>query len=184
MKDINLLPEEIQASSPYSNNKVAREGIPIKGIIITVFVLLLFGATLLIPTAYIKVRQMQLDSLEADVKSDRYKEVKSVNAQIASVETNLKSKVEVINYIDDTNISVNELVVAIRGSAPTGCDIHTISVAKGVIELSGKIQETMGIAQFVSNLDRLSGLQRKGQVKVNEDFTFTLSLNILEKGAN
>jgi len=180
MKDINLLPQDISGSDYVSSDR--KVGISGKAIVITILVLLVFGATLLLPQAYIKTLNMELSNLKSEVKSEKYNEVRKVKSDLDNVNKSMSAKTDVLNNIDDTNISVNELITAIKSATPEGCEIFSLQIDKNKIRIEGKAVDNLVVAEMVSNLSRLRNLNMSSSVDIEDNNDFTIIMQILGKG--
>jgi Tfp pilus assembly protein PilN len=179
MKDINLLPQDMSGSDyAYSEKK---PGISAKAIIIVILVLLVFGATLVLPQAYIKTLDMELTALQDEVKDPKYDEVKKVRSDLESIDKLIFDKNDVINDIDNTNISVSELTTAIKGATPEGCELFALDIKRDKMEIHGKAADNLVVAEMVSNLSRLRNLRISSSAEIKDDNTFSLRIDIIGK---
>jgi|BioPla2DNA2_1021312.scaffolds.fasta_scaffold21087_3 Tfp pilus assembly protein PilN len=179
MKDINLLPQDMSGSNyAYSEKKA---GISAKAIIIAILVLLVFGATLVLPQAYIKTLEMELSALQDEIKDQKYDEVKKVRSDLDSIDKLISDKNDVINDIDNTNISVSELTTAIKSATPEGCELFALDIRTNGILIQGKAIDNLVVAEMVSNLSRLRNLRISSRAEIGNDNTFTLKIDIIGK---
>lgn len=180
MKDINLLPQDMTGSN-YANND-SKVGISAKAIIIVILALIVFGATLLLPQMYMRTLRMELSSLKSEVKSEKYDEVKKVKKDLESIDKSIFDKTDIINNIDDTNISVNELITAIKSATPEGCELFTLQIDTKSIRIGGIAPDNLVVAEMVSNLSGLKNLKMSTSVKIDDNNEFTIDVEILGKG--
>jgi Tfp pilus assembly protein PilN len=179
MKDINLLPQDMTGSNyAYSEKKA---GISAKAVIIAILVLLVFGATLALPQAYIKTLEMELSALQTEVKDPKYDEVKKVRSDLESIDKLISDKNDVINDIDNTNISVIELMTAIKSATPEGCKLFSLDIRKDRLQIQGRATDNLVVAEMVSNLSRLRNLRISSSAEIKDDNTFTLKIDIIGK---
>ena len=180
MKDINLLPQDMSGSDYAYNDRKA--GISAKAIIIAILVLLVFGATLILPQLYIKTLEMELSSLKSEINDPKYQEVKKVKSDLESINKVINDKMDVINDIDDKNISVNELMTAIKSATPEGCKIFTLQINTASIVIEGIAPDNLIVAEMVSNLSRLRNVRMSSSVNIRDNNEFTIKMEILGKG--
>lgn len=177
MKDINLLPEDIKSTTSYTPSK-PKAGISPKAIVITIFVLLFIGATLVAPRFYIATLEGTLNSLKKEIEDPKYDEVKKVNADIKNVNGILTSKSDVMESIDKKAYPINEVITTINGVVPKGCRINTMEYKNNSLTMSGNADEAIAIAELVSKIQRLDFIEIAQDITVDQSNTFTLKLNV------
>ena len=179
MKDINLLPEEIKSTTPYERSKVV--GISAKGVLVVIVVLLVFGATLLIPRMYVKSLEMNLEGIEAQIKNQKYNEVRTVRTQLSLIDGKLSTKKNVMDTIDNMNISVNEIITAVKSAIPKECQINSVSADQSRITVTGTYRDNIAIAELLANINRIDYVTFASDVKFPKDNTFQVDLKVTEK---
>ncbi|NMB34442.1 MAG: hypothetical protein GX992_09515 [Clostridium sp.] len=180
MKDINLLPQDMKDTTAYAETG-QKTGITPATIVIALLVLVVFAATLFIPKAYIKSLEMDLKTLETEIKSEKYAEVKKVTKDLQIINNTLSSKTLIIADIDNTNISVNELIAAVKGATPEGAELYAVTLNRQKIKIDGMAPDNIIVAEMVSNLARLRNIRMTGSADIRDDNTFTIDMSIIGK---
>lgn len=177
MKDINLLPEDIKSTTSYTPSK-PKAGVSPKAIVITVFVLLFIGATLVAPRFYISTLEGTLSGLKKEIEDPKYDEVKKVNADIKSITGVLSTKNQIMNAIDKKAYPINEVITTVSSVVPKGCKINRIEYEANVITISGNTDDAIAIAELVSRIQRLDFISILEDITVDQTNTFTLRLSV------
>lgn len=166
MKDINLLPEEVK--SPGSTNsfeavKTEKKHVSAAGVFITVFVLLIMGASLVAPKAYLIYLEGISSGISQQLDSKAYQEVNMVNAQAAQLGATVEEKGAILAAIDAKSLPMAEILNAIRRSTPKGCVVSELKIEKGGLSITGYSESSLLVAELMSNLDRLESFSRLGK---------------------
>lgn len=188
MKDINLLPEDIKTSSGEKTALNSEKMEFSKGkVIIVILILILAIALLFSPTAIFKIMELNANSIKAEINSQAYSEVKAVNGQLMNVNAKLNGKYAVLKDIDNNTYPVNELLNEVRQAAPKGCVISSLKFDEGKVMISGAATDSMVIAEFISNIERLDIFTNLGvgagltYQRTNSVQKFQLSFNVGRK---
>lgn len=179
MKDINLLPEEIKSTSSYTPTK-SKSGFSIKAVIITIFVLIVIGVSILLPKAYIQTLKLELSGLEKDINDPKYSEVKKVNSELATIDGVLASKADVMDSIDSMRFPVNEIIVSVNSVVPQGCEINSIKYSGKNLFIAGQAENRTIAAELVARISRLNFFTITQDIKLQPDGKFEL---VMESGA-
>lgn len=174
MKDINLLPEEIKSTSTYTPAK-SKLGVSIKAVVITIFVLLVIGVSILLPKAYIQTLKLELSGLEKEINNPKYDEVKTVRKDLETIDGVLASKADVMDSIDSINFPVNEIIVSVNSVVPQGCKINSIKYSGRSLMISGYVENRTVAAELVSSISRLNFFNSQ-DIKLQPDGKFELTV--------
>lgn len=163
MKDINLLPEEIKNMvEAESTNKTGPAAKKVVGVIL---VLAFVAITILAPRIYIQGVNIRLAIIQSQLKSKTYDEVRALNTQIASNNTAINAKKEIITLIDRQSYPLSETLNALRQVAPKGCYINSVSYDTKTLTITGFTNDSVQPAEFLSNVDRLGFLNATDSVQ-------------------
>lgn len=182
VKDINLLPEEIKDTEYV---QPARGGSTTLKIIVGVIItFVIIAVTLVVPYAYIKQKENELESIKKEIESDKYKEVKEVNAELDSIVGELASKTDVVDTIDASITPMGEIIVALQGALPDGASMLQLSYEKNKLDVIGIAPDRIAVAELVASINKISLLNLTSEVRV-EDGTniFRFSLNVGRGGS-
>ena len=195
MRDINLLPEEVNpnlVSKPVSNipieGKKAFTGISPKVLVLSVVIVAILCAGLIIPNLYIKKIDSQISSTEKSLSETKYVEINSINTQIASVTSQIAAKSDVISSIDNSSFPMEDLLNSVSEAAPKGCMINSVRFSQGTMAIEGVAADSITATEFVNNVNRLSFIAMDSQNDIqieksgNIGYSFQYKFNILGKG--
>lgn len=180
--DINLLPEEIMSTTSYERPS-SGSGV-IKLVIGLILVGVVVGCSILAPFLHIKMLERELAQLEKEIASEKYAEVKKVNADLASIDGVLAKKKTVLNQIDSTSYPINDIFVALKNAEPVGCTLTNIEFKNNKLKLTGIAKDNFVIAEFVSAIQRLSFLTLDSEVNVQNGNIFSFTLRVGGKDGN
>ncbi len=156
MKDINLMPEEVKPA-PAPKAKSSKKGsIPVKAVVIVVVSLVFVVGSILSPKIYVKALESQTSALQAEIESDKYKEVKTVNQQIAEAQSNISSKKEVIGSITSSTLLTTDIINFAQQAAPEGVTIDSLQCGEKGLSIEGIAKGSTAVAEYISNLTRLN----------------------------
>lgn len=158
MKDINLMPEEVKPAI-HKRDVTQEKNISTKAILILLLVLIVVVATILSPKIYVKSLEANVASIKADIESDKYTEVKSINKQISSLQATLDLKKIVINTINENEVQILDILNYIQEAAPKGLLISGIQYGNKSLSITGTAKDSTAIAEYMSNITRLSVLK-------------------------
>ncbi len=183
MKDINLLIDE-ERIDPVGEAK-SSTGKKIGIAFLVLVVAGLMGAGLAIPSAYVKTLEGSLASIEEDIKSEKYDEVKLLNKKISAEFGLLGEKREVIQHIDNQGGPVNSIINSLKSSTPYGCSVNGIEYDNDSLTVSLTVEDISRVAQFVMNMDRLALFELSDSsagFKLNEAGEYILTFDVIGIG--
>lgn len=163
MKDINLLPEDIKATVG-ENTVSSRTSAKLSSVTILVIILvsIIAIAILFAPHFIIKSKEATVEAIKAQINSQAYQEVKAVNGQLSTINSTLNGKYAVLKDIDNSTYPVNELLNEVKQAVPNGCVVSSLKFDNGRVLITGAATDSMVIAEFISNIDRLDIFNRAG----------------------
>lgn len=182
MKDINLLPEDLNKVEENEQAKPSGISINSTGIAVTLIILVLMIASLFAPKIYLMILESNEEALKSQLESSVYKEVRALDSQLASIDSLLSMKKTVIDDIDKKNISVAETILSIKNSVPKGCYITGIDYGANSIKISGYVENVIIMNEFMSNLTKIENFSTDGSgdsityKKTNSAYLFNLTL--------
>ncbi|HOM01408.1 MAG TPA: PilN domain-containing protein [Acetivibrio sp.] len=179
--DINLLPEDIMSTSTYERPTSSGSGALklVRGLILICVVV---GVSLAAPFVYVKMLESERAQLENEINSEKYNEVKRVNAELDSINGILATKETILNQIDNTSYPVNDVVVAISNAAPVGCKLTNLRFNNNSVDVTGVVEDSLVVAEFVSSIQRLNFLSLDSEVNVDENNVFNIKLHVGKRG--
>jgi len=154
VKDINLLPDDIRATS-----SIEQKGIPkvsVLTIIITVVVVLVLGVILAVPSLYVKVLGISIENVNKQINDARFDEVKKVNADLIAIDATINSKNDILKTVDRQSLPIGQIMTFIKQSAPKGLTIGDIKYDSNDLTIKGAAQNSIQVAEYLNNLQRLS----------------------------
>lgn len=178
--DINLLPEEIMSTTTYEQPRSGSGAL--KWIICLVLIGAVVGVSLVAPYLHIKMLEGELAQLEKDIASERFTEVKKVNADLDSINGVLGKKGTVLNQIDSASYPINDVIVAVSNAAPIGCKLTDLEFKSNKLKITGIAEDNLVVAEFVSSIQRLSFLTLNSEISVDEGNVFDFTLLVGRKG--
>ncbi|MDP4093441.1 MAG: PilN domain-containing protein [Bacillota bacterium] len=188
MKDINLLPEEIRETG-VKEEKI-KQPMPVKTIVISAVVFLVLVFIMFIPTIYLTITNHKVTSLQDELKSSKYVQVRSLDSQLSAVDNILNNQNDVIKTVDKYSFSVVAILQMVKQAAPEGCIVDSMDYGSNKFELSGKAQNRQQAAQLMMNLDRLDNVTSidlngsYNMVQPDSGYQFKLTFLIGGKGGN
>lgn len=185
MKDINLLPDEIKSSGMQVQSSENQKEIPKKGILIGIVVVAIIVASILIPKARVMMLDSKLDSIQKELQSPKYVEIKNINSQLASISGVLQSKKEVIESIDSSIVPVNEILTSLKHVAPSGCVVNSLEYDGSILKVNVKVQDALQLGEFLLNASRLDFLTPDDSMKtinISSVGEFVYSFKVGRKG--
>lgn len=176
VKDINLLPEEIKDTEYIQPSRGGNTTAKILvGLIIGVVII---AVTLAVPFAYIRQKEKELESIKNEIESDKYAEVREVNAELDSIVEELASKADVIDTIDESSTPLAEVIVALQGAIPEGVALTQIDYTSNRLSVMGIAPDRIAVAELVASIERISLLNLSADVNV-EDGTNIFNLSLI-----
>lgn len=176
VKDINLLPEEIKDTEYIQPSRGGNTTAKILvGLIIGVVII---AVTLAVPFAYIRQKEKELESIKNEIESDKYAEVREVNAELDSIVEELASKADVIDTIDESSTPLAEVIVALQGAIPEGVALTQIGYTSNRLSVMGIAPDRIAVAELVASIERISLLNLSAEVYV-EDGTNIFNLSLI-----
>lgn len=182
MKDINLLPDDIR--TPQEPMKAEKSGVStVKLVTLIIAVLALVGVSLILPKIYIIMQNTRLDMINNNIESDKFAEVKSVNADIVKIKSEVENKNNIVIDIDKNNTSVSQIVTYINNSVTKGCALDSIKIAKDELVIEGNTLDPMKATEFISYVSRIDYLQiNDSSIELKDDqYKFKYSFTITRK---
>jgi len=156
MKDINFMTEEVKPILTPKRDVSKEKNISIKAILILVGVLVFITASILSPKVYVKSLEIQSSLIQADINSDKYIEVKSLNGQINAMQTTLNLKNNVINTINNKEVQVLDIINYVQEATPKGLYINGIDYQDKSLSISGSVKDSTAVAEYIANLNRFN----------------------------
>jgi Tfp pilus assembly protein PilN len=153
MKDINFLVEE----NPFENEiqKEEKERVSTVKIIVTIIIVATCIFILFVPGIYVKSLEAKALAIEDSLTEARFKEVRTVKAQLSDVTNKVSRKKAILNGIDSKNLSASQALLTVKNTLPSGCYIKTINFNSNSISISGVAESTFVFSDLLSNIDRL-----------------------------
>ncbi len=135
-----------------------KKSIPIKGVVIGVVALAVIIATIALPKIYLKTLDFKLSSLQKEINSDKYTEIKRINNDIITVTGSIDTKQAIISYVDNLSYPVSDVFATLRHIAPTGIEVNTVSYDSNKLNISVKAQDVIQLHEFIENVKRIEFL--------------------------
>lgn len=154
MKDINLMPDKAKAVPSPKEDSTKMKGVSVKAVIITASALVLIFASILTPKVCVKVLEGTSSKLQAEIQSDKYTEVKNVNQQIATIESNVSRKREVIDNITSDPLLTTDILNFVQQTAPEGVTIDSLLCGDNSLSITGFAKDSTAVAEYISNITR------------------------------
>lgn len=157
MKDINLLPDEsknLTTELPFDSSE--KERIPAGAIIIAAIVLVIAIIALAFPIGLHIIKQSQIESLQKQINSSTYNEVRSTNNELASISALISQKKQVLSAIENNSTPTGNMLNSIRQAAPAGIAITEMTLAEGKLDISGYSPNSLLVSEYISAISRLN----------------------------
>lgn len=154
MKDINFLVSE-SALEKGSLEKQSKD-MTAQKIIIIILSVTFAVAILFIPGIILQQYKNQVKAVEDQMIDAKYREVRSVKAQLSSVTTMVDGKKAVIKSIDSQSVPASQILIAIEAALPAGCYLSSVDFQNNSVAIKGVADSSLLAAEFIGNLDRLS----------------------------
>jgi type IV pilus assembly protein PilN len=155
MKDINLIPDE-QKTNPVLKADAEKRSISVKSIIIAVIVLAAAVTGIISPRLYVRTLENEAVAIQNEVNSDKYAEVKRINAEINAAQNEISSKNAIIEDISRKTEQISELINYVEGTAPIGLSVNAIQYSNGKMNISGLSKDSTAVAEYIANLTRVN----------------------------
>lgn len=155
MRDINLMPEEVKPASALKPERSKEKKILGKAVAILVVILIVAAASILSPTIYVNALESRAVSIQAEIDSSKYAEVKSINSKIVTVQTTLDKKSDVINSISQ-GVQISEILNYAQEAVPKGVSINGMQYNDKQLVISGTAKDRTAVAEYIANLNRLN----------------------------
>lgn len=187
MKDINLLPEDVKEAPPAKKAEKTGSSVSVKGILITLLVLLVMGGSIVAPKAYIMFLEKNIEGVRAEINGKPYQELRNVNSQLAEAAGRIDLKNEVLADIEKHSYPVTQAIASIKNVVPRGCYISSFGYDNGTISINGYAENSLTMVEFFSAIDRLQNIKRDGGndsmsfEKLDSVYSFKLSLKLAGK---
>ncbi|WP_313563894.1 PilN domain-containing protein [Ruminiclostridium cellobioparum] len=153
MKDINLIPDE--SKNPVLKADAEKKGISVKSIILTVIILSVAAAGFFSPRLYVKTLENEAVSIQDELNSDKYTEIKKVNTDIAAAQDEISVKKAVIEDISKNSVDILELTNYVEQAAPLGISVNGIQYTNSKLTVKGYSKDSTAIAEYMANLTRV-----------------------------
>lgn len=180
MKDINLLLEEdknvLQGESTGEKSFNAAGKIAAALVVIGIASLAIAA-----PIFYDKAMDLKLDSIQNQLKSEKYQEVQSVKTKLVFAQQKLEDKESIIGCIDEQGYPVNDILNTLRNNTPKGCEINDIQYDTNALRLGVKTEEITNVAELLLNIDRLSKIrlsENSNTIKINSNGEYVFNLEV------
>ena len=153
MKDINFLVED----NPFENElqEEKEKSVPVAKKIVTVLIITIGILILLVPGIYVKSLDKKAISIENSLTDERFKEVRTVKAQLSEVTNKVSSKKAIINGIDYEYISASQTLLIVENALPSGCYLKSLNFNGNSISINGIAESSFIASDFWANMDRL-----------------------------
>lgn len=159
MKDINFLFSD-SITNKMENTETEKTGVKPGVIIIVVLVSLIAIGILLAPGYYLSRLEKQIEKAEASLADPKYAEVRNVKAKLESTNTELNKKKAIINDIDSKSVTSSQILLMVEHAVPSGCYFSILNYSGASLNISGKAESSLIVAELMGNLDRLNTLSR------------------------
>ncbi|MFZ5989246.1 MAG: PilN domain-containing protein, partial [Bacillota bacterium] len=156
----------------------SKAGGAIKFVVISIFIVIIIGASIVLPQVYVKSLEMRLDSIEKEINDPKYNEVKKVNAELASIDGILSVKRDIMSTIDSVSYPVNEVIIAVNNAVPKGCTVSKISYSGDKLTLEGKANDNLAVAELISRIKRLNFLTLDSGTTYDQTNAFSLTMRV------
>lgn len=185
MKDINLLPEEIRVtSSSYEGNVKNKHRISSITLGISIFVILLMAFSIAAPKMYSIELDNIIQTLDNQLKAEKYTEVRTMNTSIASTANQITIKKNLIDYISKESYPVSGILHSLSQAVPKGCVINALEYDTETLKLTGFTSEGIKEAEFISHMYKLGFFNSKldeNDVKLERGKLFEYSFKVGRK---
>ncbi|NLY18534.1 MAG: PilN domain-containing protein [Clostridiaceae bacterium] len=185
MKDINFLFSET-ITDKMENTEKEKTRVKPGVVVVVVLVILIATGILLAPGFYLSGLERQIEKVEASLADPKYSEVRNVKARLDSVSTELNKKKAIINDIDSKSAPSSQVLLMVEHAVPSGCYFTGLNYSGTSLNISGKAESSIIVAEFMSNLDRLNTLSRMTESvsikQAQSPFTYNLSYGVSGKG--
>jgi len=186
MKDINLLPEEV--NKEFDENQKSKIPASMKSIVIVITVFLFVALTYVMPVVYLKVMRYRVESLQQGLNSKTFSDVKNVKAENVKFQQKIDNKKIVINDVDSKNVYMSDLLTVIEKATPKGCTVTSIIYNNSLLKINGKADKGIIAAEFLYNMENLDNIIAKSfndgmsLKSIQEPNEFELTFAIKGKG--
>jgi len=151
LKDINLLPDEIRMET---SERKPKKSISIGVIVGLIAVVIILIASLAIPNVYLKVLDASISSLESDIQSVEFQQVRKLDEQINIVNTSIKTKTDIISHLDAQAKPIGQILNIIEKSVIKGCSINSIKYDTSSLSISGTAPSSVEAGEIITSMDR------------------------------
>lgn len=176
MKDINFLISE--SALEKGNLEAQNKDMTAQKIVIIVLCVTFAVAILFAPGFYLGSIKKQITAVEAQINDAKFREVRSVKAQLASITAIVDGKKAIINGIDSRSVPSSQILASIESALPSGCYLSSVSFAQNSVEVKGIADSSLLAAEFMGNLDRLTLFTRMTDSIQIEQAQSPISYNI------
>jgi hypothetical protein len=178
LKDINLLPDELRESEEGSSKK----SIDLKTVAIGLFALMFLTAIFFIPQLWEQALTRQKEDLEAQIADVKYDEVRTVRIELADANNIVTTRKNVLESIDRSIYTVDEIFNTIPNIAPKGSRVETFLFSGRRVNISGTLSNDMQWAEMISRLNRISIIDADYKNDVNlSELNFMIAFDITGK---
>lgn len=187
MKDINFLFSETITNKMEDSEK-KKSGVSAGAIIIGILAASICIASLVAPGVYVAGLEKQISRAEQSLYDVKYNELRSVKARLESIKSSVNNKKKIINDIDQKSMASSQVLLMLEQAVPAGCYFSSVSYSGKSLNISGKADNSLIMAELMSNLDRLHTLSRgTNSVSLKQTqspLNFNMEYAVSEKGGN
>ncbi|MEN8906970.1 MAG: hypothetical protein ABF289_13510 [Clostridiales bacterium] len=156
MKDINLLPEDVNGD--VEEKQKAKMPATTKSIIITALIFLTVVMTYILPVVYLKVMRYRVDTTHEKLSSKTFENVRNVKAENIKFQQRIDSKEIIIDDIDVKNVYMGDLLTVIEKATPKGCNVKSVIYNKNLLKINGQAEKGIIAAEFLYNMEKLDNI--------------------------
>jgi Tfp pilus assembly protein PilN len=183
LKDINLLPDELKGNFRNDDNRFDfRDKVEPKTVLI--YLIVAFAAIMVFfaPVLFNKYLERNLSKLSAEERSSKFDVVREVNQEFLSIEESLGKKKAVYGNIQSANLSLNEVLVAVKSVLPPGVVLNGLNYDGNRVTISGALNREIQIGEIISRVERSQffELDDRTAIAYNDQNNFSLNLNVVK----
>lgn len=182
MKDINLLPEDLKDKEFKDGGGLDnKESIEPKKILIGLVIVFGLAVVFFLPFLYNKYLENDYKNTIKEIESEKFNVVREVNAEMITTKELVESKSTIVATIDNQNVKVNEILLALKSILPEGCNITNVRVTKGIVNISGQIKEKIQVGEIIARAERFKffKLSKKSSVSYNNSNSYNFSFDVI-----
>ncbi len=186
MKDINFLPDDIRKKDSERDLKAGgidfRDEIEPKVMLIGLVILFALAVIFFFPMLYNKTIEQKVKRTNVEINSDKFDRVREVNQGLTEIQGKVELKQQVVGIIDQNNVPVNEIFVAIQSIMPSDSVINGLNFDGRKISLSGRVTENIQLGEIISRAKRSNyfKVDERAAISYNDNKNFTFNFELFK----